>query len=201
MKTNCFIGLTGGIGSGKSTVGRFWSRYAKLPLIDIDHLCRELLEVEMPGWVALKESLGEVYFTPEGPLNRVALRSAIFEDDGLRNEVNRLIHPLALDLLYRKTKEIGPPVLVDVPLLFEAGWDDQFWRTIVVYSDQNTCCSRVVSRDSISPKEATKAIVSQMDIWEKAMRADHVVDNRYGWIHTRRQVAHLDQIIHEDHWR
>ena len=74
MSTINLIGITGGIGSGKSTVSRFWSAYAKLPLIDIDQLCRKLLEVEKPGWVALKENLGKSFFGADGSLNRSGLR-------------------------------------------------------------------------------------------------------------------------------
>lgn len=194
MSRNRFIGITGGIGSGKTTVSRFWSAYSKLPLVDIDQLCRELLEVEMPGWFALKESLGNSFFGSDGQLDRPLLRSAIFDDDDLRCRVNQLIHPLALDLLNKKTADMGKLVLVDVPLLFEAGWQGQFQHTVMVYADQHSCCRRVTARDNVLPEEASKAIVSQMGSWTKAMLADHVIDNRYGWLCTRVQVAHLARI-------
>jgi len=195
VTTNSFIGITGGIGSGKSSVSRFWSAYAKLPLIDIDQLCRELLEVEMSGWVALKENLDRSFFGTDGSLDRPGLRSAIFDDDKLRKTVDQLIHPLALDLLLNKTAGLEGVVLVDVPLLFEAGWEDKFGRTVVVYADQQTCCRRVSGRDNIIAEEAAKVIFAQMITWEKAMLADHVVDNRYCWFHTRMQVAHLAELI------
>ena len=195
MSTNNLIGITGGIGSGKSTVSRFWSAYAKLPLIDIDLLCRKLLEVEMPGWVALKENLGKSFFGADGNLNRSGLRSAIFDDDNLRKTVNQLMHPLALDLLLDETARLEGVVLVDVPLLFEAGWEDKFERTVVVYADQQVCCRRLSGRDRILAKDAAKAIFAQMITWEKAMLADHVVDNRFCWLHTRTQVVHLAEFI------
>ncbi len=195
MRANRFIGITGGIGSGKSTVSLFWSAYARLPLINVDHLCRELLDIEMPGWVALKTNLDTSFFEPDGQLNRQGLRSAIFDDDTLRQRVDQLIHPLALSSLNRKAADLKGPVLVDVPLLFEAKWEEQFRRTVVVYADQKTCCKRVSNRDAIPREEAAKAIVSQMGIGEKAMLADHVVDNSYCWIIARMQVAHLAKLI------
>ncbi len=195
MKKQLYIGITGGIGSGKTRVSRFWSTYAKVFLIDIDQLCKELIEVGRPGWIVLNESLGNGFFRKDGSLNRPAFRSAIFDDATLRSRVNELIHPLALDLLHEKTADINKPVLVDVPLLFEARWDDLFQHTVVVYADQQTCCSRVVVRDKISPAEAAKAIAAQMGLWKKAMRADHVIDNRYAWLWTRNQVAHLARLI------
>lgn len=195
VKEKKLIGLTGGIGSGKSRVSRFWSAYSGLPLIDVDQLCRELVEVDEPGWVALKENLATTYFMPDGQLNRQALRSAIFSDETFRMKVNQLIHPLAFDLLGTRIEEIDAPVLVEVPLLYEAGWENQFSRIIVVYADQQTCCRRLVARDGISSQEAAQTLEAQMQIWDKAMRADHVVDNRYGWVHTRMQVVHLDTIF------
>ncbi|MCL7488205.1 MAG: dephospho-CoA kinase [Desulfobulbaceae bacterium] len=191
MSGSHLIGITGGIGSGKSCVSRFWAAYARLPRIDIDQVCRELLEVEMPGWLALKACVDESFFRPDGRLRRSVLRSAIFADDGMRLQVDKLIHPLALDLLRRRTKDIEGPVLVDVPLLFEAGWEDAFLRTVVVYADRLTCCRRVCGRDNVPPDEAAKAVSAQMAIGEKAMRADHVIDNRNCWLLTRMQTAHL----------
>jgi len=195
MNTRHVIAITGGIGSGKSTVSRFWAARAQLPLIDIDQLCRELLEIGMPGWVALKTSLGAAYFDPDGRLNRQCLRAAIFDDAGLRHVVNQFIHPLAMQLLHKKMGYLDGDVLVDVPLLFEAGWEKQFSRTVVVYADRQTCCRRLCSRDKILPGEAVKAIAAQMSIGEKALRADHVVDNRYCWLLTRMQISHLAEIV------
>ena len=199
MTTKNFIAITGGIGSGKSTVSRFWSAYAKLPLIDIDQLCRELLEVKMPGWVALKANLDGSFFGMDGRLDRAGLRSAIFDDDNLRKTVDQLMHPLAFDLFLNKTAALEGVVLVDVPLLFEAGWKDKFEHTVVVYADQQACCRRVSGRDKILAEEAAKAIFAQMLTWEKAMLADHVVDNRFCWLHTRAQVLLLAELI-RDHF-
>jgi len=198
MKNQMLIGLTGGIGSGKSVVSRFWSTYTGIKLIDIDQLCRELVEVEQPGWVTLKENLGASFFKSDGSLDRVALRLAIFENDALRERVNQLIHPLALDLFHREVAETDQSVLVEVPLLFEAGWESEFQCSVVVYADPHCCCNRVSSRDDISPDKAAKAIVAQMGMWEKAMLADHVIDNRYGWFRTRMQVVHLAKLLGTD---
>ena len=148
----------------------------------------------MPGWVALKASLNKSFFGLDGRLDRRGLRSAIFDDDGLRHKVDQLMHPLALDLLHTKTVDLEGPVLVDVPLLFEAGWENQFRRIVVVYANRQTCCRRISGRDKILPEEAAKAIFSQMRIGEKAMLADHVIDNRYCWLLTRMQVSHLAEL-------
>lgn len=195
MGTVQCIGITGGIGTGKSRVSSFWSRYANLPLINIDQVCQELLEIDRPGWHVLRKRLGKRYFKVNEQLDRPALRSAIFEDDSLRSEVNELIHPLALDLFHEKKKSFRGLVLVDVPLLFEAGWESLFSRIVVVYADEMTCCSRICYRDKVSKEDASRAVISQNDIWQKALLADHVIDNRYGWYVACLQVIHLARMV------
>lgn len=189
------IGITGTIGSGKSSVSRFWAAYSGLPLIDIDLLCRELLVVDRPGWRALRENLASSYFLPDGQLDRSKLRGAIFTDSSLRQRVDSLIHPLAHELLLKKAAFLDGRVLVDVPLLFEADWQEYFQATVMVYADRQTCCRRISARDNISPQEAEKAVRSQMDCWEKALLAHHVIDNRFCWLLTRRQATHLAELL------
>lgn len=186
------IGITGGIGSGKSTVCRFWSSRYNLPLFDLDAMCRLLLEKGEPGWAALRDLLSGSFFTAGGELDRQRLRSAIFFDEALRSQVNELIHPLALQLLRKAVVGLPAPLaLADVPLLYEAGWQDEFQRIVVVFADRETCCRRTVSRDGVSGAEALRALRSQLSLAEKALRADHVVDNSGCWLRTRLQVVHL----------
>jgi len=186
------IGITGGIGSGKSTVGRFWSSHYNLPLFDLDAMCRLLLEKGEPGWAALHDLLAGSFFTAGGELDRQRLRSAIFQDDELRSQVNELIHPLALQLMQGAVAGLHAPLaLADVPLLYEAGWQDGFHRVVVVFADRETCCRRTVARDGVSEEEARRALRSQMPLAEKALLADHVVDNSGCWLSTRLQAVHL----------
>lgn len=189
------IGITGTIGSGKSSVCRFLAGYAGLPLIDIDQLCRDLLVVDQPGWQALQAKLEGSYFLPDGQLDRKKLRRAIFNDAGLRRDINTLIHPLAHERLQEEAALQSGPVLVDVPLLFEAGWQDYFSPTVMVFADAGTCCRRIAERDRITPDEAGKAVMAQMDPGEKAMLAEHVIDNRYCWLWTRLQTTHLAGLL------
>lgn len=192
------IGITGGIGSGKSTVGRFWSLHYNLPLFDLDAMCRLLFEKSEPGWKALKNFTGGSFFTADGELDRKRLRSVIFQDDELRSQVNELIHPLALQLMQRAVVGLHAPLaLVDVPLLYEAGWQDEFQRVVVVFADRETCCRRTVSRDGVSGEEALRALRSQLSLAEKALRADHVIDNSGCWLRTRLQAAHLADLYQQ----
>lgn len=189
------IGITGTIGSGKSSVCRFLAGVSGLPVIDIDKLCRDLLVIDQPGWQALRANLQGMYFLPDGQLDRKKLRSAIFADAGLRRRIDDLIHPLAQERLLNEAAQLNGPVLVDVPLLFEAGWQEFFSATVMVFADAGTCCRRLIARDRISGDEAGKALQAQMNPGEKMMLAEHVIDNRYCWLWTRLQARHLAEIL------
>jgi dephospho-CoA kinase len=193
---NKAIGITGGIGSGKSSVSHFMATHFSWPLLDIDFLCKELLEIGQPGWHAVKHHFGSFYFTPDGRLDRRRLRKAVFSDHSLRMELNRLIHPLALrELQERRKKKITPLFLVEVPLLFEAGWQDVFQAILVVYADRKTCLQRLMKRDNISEKEALEALDIQCPLAEKVLAADHVIDNSGCWLNTQLAAIHLGKTL------
>lgn len=194
--TPILFGITGGLGSGKSTVSRFWARYMNLPLVDVDMICRKLLAKGEPGWQALRRALDAAYFTREGEIDRRRLRVALFSDSELRRRVNALIHPLAgqaLELLAAVSEE--PMMLVDVPLLFEANWQQRFHGTVVVYADPAVRCRRTAVRDGISPDEAARSMAAQMPLAVKALLADHVIDNSGCWPAARMEVAHLARLL------
>jgi dephospho-CoA kinase len=194
------IGITGGIGAGKSTVSRFWSRYMDLPLVDIDAVCRQLLAKGQAGWQALRENLDSSYFTADGTLDRRRLRRGLFADNDLRRHVNSLIHPLAGKAMQGLAADYAEKmVLVDVPLLFEAHWQNRFNGTVAVYADTVVRCRRIVSRDGVSPEEAARSMAAQMPLAEKVLLADHVIDNGGCWLAARVQVVHLARLLAGEH--
>ncbi len=89
----------------------------------------------------------------------------------------------------------GKLVLVDVPLLYEAGWQAVFDYCVVVYADCCTCCQRIMKRDQIDRAEAERTIQSQMSLAEKILHADHVVDNSGSMVATLIQVSHLGRYV------
>ncbi|WP_417914909.1 dephospho-CoA kinase [Candidatus Electronema sp. JM] len=187
------IGITGGIGSGKSRVCRFLADLCGWPLLNLDQICRELLLPEMLGWLALRQALGRGFFTAAGELNRPKLREAIFADAALRQQVDSLLHPLAKQaMLQQAAQQITPLVLAEIPLLFEAGWQDSVSRIVVVYADEAVRLRRIMERDQVSEEQARRAIAAQMPLEDKAQLADYLVDNSGDWEETcgqLRQVA------------
>ncbi len=189
------VAVTGGIGSGKSRVARWLAEACALPLYDADAEVRSLLIPGEPGWQRLRVRLGSEYFGADGTLLKAKLRQALFADVALRRAVEQDIHPLVLAGLKAKISGLKTPCLVEVPLLYEAKWQDYFSVVLVVYADDSTCLARVMNRDGISADEARAAIQAQMPIMQKAYLADYAVDNNGVWSDTLRQLEKIKKAL------
>ncbi|MFP3983337.1 MAG: dephospho-CoA kinase [Desulfurivibrionaceae bacterium] len=193
------IGLTGGIASGKSRAARFlvW-RFGPL-FHSADKTAHDLLEPGREGWRLIR-GISPDFIYPDGTVNKVFLRSALFEDEGLRSKVNGELHPLVWQALEKKIKDQSSfteqvSVLVEVPLLYEAGWEDRFDRVIVVFARRKSCLVRLVSRDNVSGPQAERELTVQMPLPDKCLLADHVVDNSGTWTRTLPELLHLGNIL------
>jgi dephospho-CoA kinase len=202
-KNTLAVALTGGIGSGKSTVAEMFRAHGAL-VISADQVGRELLEPGALGWQKLSEAFADRLFDGAGRVDRVALRLAIFSDPTLRSRVDGLLHPLIrariADLVADNSgtsrpnpsrSPSYPGIVVEVPLLFEAGWQDDFGCVVVVWNEAEQAITRLMARDQVSRAEAEAALAAQMPLDEKITRADRVIDNRGDLATTALQVAQL----------
>lgn len=193
------IAVTGGLGSGKSFAATFLTRLSGGEYIDVDQICLKLMEPGAKGWQAFRKVLGCDYFSTDGVLNRPLLRKAIFQDGALRVRVNQLLHPLAREVVLARLRgrrsNSSPLFIVEVPLLFEARWEKDFDKIVVVYSESRVCCERVMKRDGAAVREAEAALAVQWPISEKALRGDYVIDNSGAPANTQLQLMHLARII------
>lgn len=196
------LGVTGGIGSGKSSVCRLLASSCRAGVVDVDQCCRQLLAPQQPGWLALRDGadglagLGADLFLADGGIDRPALRERLFADPQVRSRVDALLHPLARQaMLAAVAASPGPMVLVEIPLLYEAGWERDVDAVLVVYARRGARCCRIMQRDGVSRRQTTRAIAAQMDLGEKARRADMVIDNSGAWSHTREQVLALGKSL------
>lgn len=197
------IGLTGGLGSGKSSVAAFFRDHVKVECIDADQVCRELLEPHAAGWYALRETFGTKYFNEHQAVDRCLLRKSLFNDENFRLLINKFLHPLALEIITERLSRLKDKltlslIIVEVPLLFEAHWDIFFDRRIVVYSTPEICLKRVLTRDKISQSEAEAAIAAQWLLRDKAVLADHVINNSGCWAETCLQLMHLIRLLRRE---
>ena len=194
------VGITGGIGSGKSCVSRLLASFCNIPLINIDARCKDLLEKGRPGWQALHANLSAEFFDKEERLDRSVLREEIFSNPLLRNTVDSLLHPLVRVQLQTEIASLDSSfALVEIPLLYEAGWQQDMDCVIVVYVHPDLQCRRVVLRDGVSGQQAAASIASQLDLEQKRQLADHVIDNSAAWTTTRKAVLVLAEQL-EDHY-
>jgi len=188
------VGITGLIGSGKSRVCRFLAARLTSRLIDADGVAARLMATGQPGWRAIKD-LNSKYIMADGRLDRARLRRDIFSDPAIKGTIDALIHPLIQKEVERDIAASAGTVLVEAPLLFEAGWQDLFDVLILVYADQEACERRVMQRDGVDRRQAQQAFASQMPAARKIERVHHVIDNSGTWCETQLQLLHLATLL------
>jgi len=196
------VAITGGMGSGKSSVAAYLCEIGGARGLNADTLCRQLLEPEAAGWLAVRKAFGERFFLTDQHIDRPLLRKVLFEDHEFRREINTLLHPLVRnEITFCIEKEVGylaeaqARFVVEVPLLYEAHWEHDFSQIVVAYADEKVCIRRIMLRDRISEAEAKKAIATQMPLSHKALLADHVIDNSGAWSDTCLQIRHLRNLL------
>ena len=174
------VGLTGNIASGKSTVARVWERLGAR-IIDADELARRAVEPGSPALSRIAREFGPGVLEPGGGLDRAALRDLVFRDEGARRRLEAIVHPEVARLRAeeeRKLEREGVAIVVnDIPLLFEAGLEDQFDVVVLVDAPEEVRLERLVRDRGLTPDEARRMIEAQMPAEPKRRRADVVIDN------------------------
>ena len=184
------LGLTGGLGSGKSLVTKMF-RDLGAEVIDADQLARDVVEPRQPALDEIVKAFGPGILLPDGRLNRSQLAATIFADAVARQRLNAITHPRIRE---RMDAEVAarrgrPGVLVlDIPLLYENDRAEAVETVIVVWVDPQTQLRRLRERDRLTAEEAGQRIASQMPLEEKRARANDVIDNSGDRENTRRQV-------------
>lgn len=171
------IGLTGGIGSGKSTVaGLLAARGARV--VDADRIAREVVERGTPGLDAVVAAFGRDVLTAEGALDRPALAAVVFADPGARRRLDGIVHPLVRARAAELVAAAPPDAVVvqDVPLLVETGQASSYDLVLVVAADLATRVERLVGR-GLSEDDARARIAAQATDEQRRAVADVVLDN------------------------
>ena len=177
------IGLTGGIGSGKSTVAGFLARRGAA-IIDADAISRSLTASGGRAMAAIARTFGETMLGPDGAMNRQAMRERIFQDPHAKHQLEQIIHPLVSQITAEQAQaavQSGHRVLVfDVPLLVESGerWRKQVDRVMVVDCDTETQTQRVMARSGLSAEEVNRIVAQQASRAQRLACADLVVVNQ-----------------------
>ncbi len=170
------IGLTGGIGSGKSTVARLFEVLG-CPVFYSDDVAKE---VYFDADVKLKviALLGNEAYVLENEINKKYISAKIFSDTGLLHQLNAIIHPAVIERFkIFKNKHIGKLVIKETALLFEAKLEAQVDKIVLVAANDDLRITRVMQRDGLSKEEVIKKIKAQLPQEEKILRSDFVITN------------------------
>jgi dephospho-CoA kinase len=184
------LGLTGGIGSGKSMVASMFAQLGA-DVIDADQLARDVVEPGQPALDEIATAFGRDILLPDGHLDRGKLGRIIFADSVARGTLNAITHPRIRERMDAAIAERAsrPGVLIaDIPLLYENERTGTVEAVIVVWVDHETQLRRLLERDGLTEEAARQRIAAQMPLDEKRARADAVIDNSGSRESTQRQV-------------
>lgn len=171
------VGLTGGIGSGKSRVSDAFARLG-VPVIDTDIIARELVAPGQPALDEIRAAFGDTVFTAEGELDRRALRQRIFSQPDQRRKLEAILHPRIRAEVRRQTAALSAPwVLIVIPLLLESGQGDLVQRVLVVDAPVELQRARTTQRDQISEEEVDRILAAQLSREQRLAAADDVIVN------------------------
>lgn len=188
------IGLTGGIGSGKSEVARIFNQLGA-PVIDADVIAHQLVE---PGTEALSEVVGvfgEAILTSEDVLDRAKLAGVIFNSPEMKLQLETIIHPRVREQIkaYKDANNNEPYIIVVIPLLLESGQRDLVDRVLIVNAAESVRIQRVLARDGRGEEQIRSIIQSQADDEERHAAADDNIDNSGSLDDLQRSVHKLHQ--------
>ena len=196
------IGLTGGIGSGKSSVARMFEKLGAT-VIDADRLVHEVQAPGSPVLARIAEAFGPEVIGPDGGLDREALAAIVFRDPEARRKLNAIVHPAVGAAMLARVKEAREAgarlVVLDIPLLLETGGARAFGldAVVVVYAREEQQVARQLERNGYGREEAERRVRAQMSLEEKRRLADHVIDNSGSREATERQVRELHRRLLE----
>jgi len=181
MAASWKVGLTGNVASGKSTVASIWAEEG-IPVVSADTLARVSVEPGSEGLRDVVEAFGLKVLRPDGSLDRAQLRSLVFRDRGARERLEGLLHPrigVLREAWVREQEAAGAPLVVlEIPLLFEAGLEDSVDEIVFVDAPDELRFSRLVDRRGLDPVEARRMMDAQLDPAQKRERSHHVLENR-----------------------
>ena len=175
------VGLTGGIGAGKSTVARLLAERGAI-VLDADLAARAVVEPGTPGLAEIVESFGPGVLRADGSLDRAALAAVVFADEERRKQLNAIVHPRVREWMAERAAAApaGSVVVQDIPLLVESGLAGMFEYVVVVDADDETRIGRLVADRGMTEEEARARIAAQAPRAQRNAAADRLLDNSAG---------------------
>jgi dephospho-CoA kinase len=187
------VGLTGGIGSGKSAVADAFGAIG-VDVTDTDRLAHALTAPGQPGLAAVVKAFGPQFVTPDGTLDRARLRRLVFEDASARCRLEAILHPMIREAAGHEVERWTSPYgLLVVPLLFERGGGNRVDRVLVVDCPEDEQVRRVARRSGLSDSDVRAIMATQLPRTDRLAQADDVLDNAGPEAAIAPQVLELDR--------
>lgn len=191
------IGLTGSIGSGKTTVSGMFKRLG-CRVIDADKLAHGFFKKNSPSYKKIVKHFGKIILKPDGVISRKILASLVFGDYRKLKFLNGVIHPLVIAEIKRKISTVRAGIIiVDVPLLFESGFDRKVDRIIVVKADKKVALARFLKKGE-KKDDFLRRLKIQMPLADKIKRADFIIDNNGSRADTERKVRVILEVLNKE---
>lgn len=186
------IAVTGGFGTGKTTVARMFHELGA-QIVDVDFIAFDLERPDQLAWKKIVNAFGEKVLKEDGKLDRPMLASIVFSDSKQLKKLNSLVHPLILERMREEIQKLleidsNALVVVDIPLLFEVHQQKSFEKIVVVKADDSIVLERIMLNRKLSAVEINQRIQSQIPLEKKVKEADFVVDNNNGLEKTKEQA-------------
>jgi dephospho-CoA kinase len=190
------VGLTGGIGSGKSTVAKTLKAKG-IQVVDADQIAREVVAPGEPALLEIAEYFGPQILLPDGSLNRSELRAKIFSDSTAKKHLEGILHPsIRQRILQRVDEAIDTPyVIADIPLLVENNYPTYFDRVVVVDCTEEQQIARVIARDELPESQIKSIMKSQATRENRLAAATDVVDNTGDLSSLNTQIEKLHETL------
>jgi len=194
------IGLTGGIGSGKSAAAKILTELG-LKVIDLDQITHELMRPGELGYIEIKKEFGEKYIDTKGAIDRKLLREEIFSSFDLKKRIESILHPIIFEECNKQLNLLKHEnyIVLVIPLLFETkNYISLIDESLLIDCDLETQIERVIKRDSISKTLANRIIKNQMNREKKQLLADKVIFNDGNINHLKTQLDSYYKKLHMD---
>lgn len=171
------VGLTGGIGCGKSTVAKIFADL-NIPVLDADEIAHRLVDKGQPTLAQIQQEFGEDILNPDGALNRKKLRELVFSEPAQKQKLEAIIHPLVYQSLQSALEQLHAPYcIISIPLLFETGMTHFVDRILVIDCPVETQVERVKVRDKLCAEIIQSIIDHQVSRAYRQAKADDLIDN------------------------
>jgi dephospho-CoA kinase len=185
------VGLTGGIGSGKSTVAQLFAARG-VPVIDTDEIARDVVRPGEPAYTEVIQQFGQAVLEKNGALDRAKMRERVFNDPAERKRLEAILHPrIRAETVKRLAGIDAPYAVVVVPLLIETGFGKLIDRILVVDCEESLQLHRVMARNNMNEAEIRRILAAQVSRQERRARAHDIIDNNADPARLDEQVAKL----------